>query len=146
MMAMKYSLIIDDKEEESIIITAHQKNELIVEIEKLIKQNDISLIGYDDNKLVPINLNEVYSFYTKNSKVYAMMKNENYLIRERIYQVLELSDERFIKINQGCLVNINKISRFEASIGGAIKVVLKNGFSDYIARRELQNVKRRLGL
>ena len=146
MMAMKYSLIIDDKEEESIIITAHQKNELRVEIEKLIKQNDISLIGYDDNKLVPINLNEVYSFYTKNSKVYAMMKNENYLIRERIYQVLELSDERFIKINQGCLVNINKISRFEASIGGAIKVVLKNGFSDYIARRELQNVKRRLGL
>ena len=68
------------------------------------------------------------------------------LIKERIYQVEELLDNSFIKINQGCIVNINKILKFDSSITGSIKVILKNGFSDYISRRELKNVKRRIGL
>ena len=42
--------------------------------------------------------------------------------------------------------NVGKILRFESTISGAIKVVLKNDFSDYISRRELKNVKRRMGL
>ena len=58
----------------------------------------------------------------------------------------ELLDNSFIKINQGCIVNINKILKFDSSITGSIKVILKNGFSDYISRRELKNVKRRIGL
>ena len=58
----------------------------------------------------------------------------------------ELLDNSFIKINQGCIVNINKILKFDSSITGSIKVILKNGFNDYISRRELKNVKRRIGL
>ena len=38
---MKYKLVIDDKKEESILIYAHQKTELICEIEELIKSYEI---------------------------------------------------------------------------------------------------------
>lgn len=143
---MKYKLIIDNEKEESIVITAHERNDLIVEIEKLIKNNELNLIGYQEDKMIPLVVNDIYSFYTKNGKIYATTKNENYFIKQRLYQLLEELNETFIKINQGCLINIKKIQRFESSIGGSIKVVLKNGFSDYVSRRELKNVKRRLGL
>lgn len=143
---MRYQLIIDKDKEESIIITAHEKTEKIVMIEKIINVNDQKLMAYDEDEILPINLNNVYAFYTNDSKVFVKMKDNDYLIKERIYQIEELLDDSFVKINQGCIVNINKILKFDSSITGSIKVVLKNGFSDYISRRELKNVKRRLGL
>lgn len=143
---MRYQLIIDKDKEESIIITAHKKTEKIVMIEKIINVNDQKLMAYDEDEILPINLNNVYAFYTNDSKVFVKMKDNDYLIKERIYQIEELLDDSFVKINQGCIVNINKILKFDSSITGSIKVVLKNGFSDYISRRELKNVKRRLGL
>ena len=143
---MRYQLIIDKDKEESIIITAHEKTEKIVMIEKIINVNDQKLMAYDEDEILPINLNNVYAFYTNDSKVFVKIKDNDYLIKERIYQIEELLDDSFVKINQGCIVNINKILKFDSSITGSIKVVLKNGFSDYISRRELKNVKRRLGL
>ena len=143
---MRYQLIIDKDKEESIIITAHEKTEKIVMIEKIINVNDQKIMAYDEDEILPINLNNVYAFYTNDSKVFVKMKDNDYLIKERIYQIEELLDDSFVKINQGCIVNINKILKFDSSITGSIKVVLKNGFSDYISRRELKNVKRRLGL
>ena len=143
---MKYKLIIDDKQEESIVITAHSKTDLIKEIEALIAKDSLKLYGYKDEQIVPLDKNEVYAFYTLDGKVYASVKDDILLIKERIYQLEESFSETFIKVNQGCLINIKKIAKFETNLGGSIKVVMKNGYSDYISRRELQNVKRRMGL
>ena len=96
--------------------------------------------------MYPLNLLDVYCFYTLDGKIIAKTKDEEYSVRERIYQLEKYTDGTFIKINQGCLVQIKKILRFEPTIGGSIKVVLKNNYSDYISRRELKNVKRSLGL
>lgn len=142
---MKYKLIINKEQEESIVITVREKTELIDEIENLINKNNLKLIGYDGEEIQPLKIEEVYAFYTNNGKVFASTKDKSYLVKERIYQLEGITD-KFIKINQGCLVNSNKILRFESKISGTIKVVLKNNFSDYVARRELKNVKRRLGI
>ena len=144
MIRLKYELIIDSMKEESIIITAKDKNDLIIEIEKLIKTNMIKIVGYKDDEIYPLELSEIYCFYTQDGKVYAQSKTDNYLVKERIYQLEQVTSELFVKINQGCLVNVKKILKFESNLGGFIKVVLKNNYSDYISRRELKNVKRRL--
>lgn len=141
---MKYELIIDEKEEESIVIRAHSRNEMIIQIENIIKGN--KLLGYGDGEIVPLSLSDVYVFYTSNGKVFASMGNEVYELKERIYNIESIVDDSFVKINQGCIVNVNRILKFDSSITGCIKIILKNGFSDYISRRELKNVKRRLGL
>ena len=143
---MKYKVIIDDTQEESIVITAHNKSDLILEIERLIEKDSLKLYGYKDEKIVPLEMNDVYAFYTLDGKVFASLKDEILLIKERIYQLEDLVKESFLKINQGCLINMKKIARFESNLGGSIKVVMKNGYSDYISRRELQNVKSRMGI
>lgn len=63
-----------------------------------------------------------------------------------MYQIEEMNLASFIKINQSCLANKKKIKKFESTIGGSLRVVFKNGYIDYIARRELKNVKERMGL
>ena len=146
LIAVKYKLIIDESKEENIIITAHKKTDLILEIEKLINSSLFKLNGYKEDEIYPLELTDIYCFYTADTKIIAKTKNDEYLVKERIYQLEENSKELFVKINQGCLINIKKIHCFESNIGGSIKVVMKNGFSDYISRRELKNVKRRLGL
>lgn len=143
---MKYQLIIDKTKEESIVITVHEKTDKIKQIEDIINSNKYQFLAYNQEEIVPININEVFAFFTNDSKVYVSLNDNELLIKERIYQVEELLDNSFIKINQGCIVNINKILKFDSSITGSIKVILKNGFSDYISRRELKNVKRRIGL
>lgn len=143
---MKYKLIIDEEREEEVIIYAHAKNELITSIENLINNSEIKLVGSDKNSIKPLKLNEVSVFYTKDNKVYANDSGKPYLVNLRMYKIEEMLNDSFIKINQGCIVNISKISRFDTSISGVVKVILKDGYTDFISRRELKNVKRRIGI
>ena len=143
---MKYTLILDETKEETITIIAHKKNELITEIEKLINKEKFILFGFIGDDIVPLDLSDVYAIYTSDNKVYAKTKSETLLLRERLYRIEENISDDFIKINQGCIINLKKVLKFESNLNASIKVVLKNGFSDYISRRELKNVKRRLGL
>ena len=53
--------------------------------------------------------------------------------------------KHFLKINQSCLVRVDAIERFSASIGGALSVHLKGGFKDYVSRRQMRSVKERMG-
>ena len=143
---MKYQLIIDEEKDESIVITVHEKTDLVLEIEKLINSNLVKIIGYKEDEIYLLEIKDIYCFYTSEGKVFAKTKNDEYIVKERIYQLEEMCIESFVKINQGCLVNISKILKFESNLGGFIKVVLKNNHFDYISRRELKNVKRRMGL
>ena len=54
--------------------------------------------------------------------------------------------DSFVKLNQSCLGNKHKVKCFKASIGGSLLVAFKDGYSDYISRRELKNFKIRMGL
>lgn len=143
---MKYKLIIDENVEESIVITAKEKHELVNKIEKIINMTEYNLIAYSEEEIIPIDIKCVYAFFTKDSKVYVSLKDKEYVIKERLYQIEGLLDDSFVKINQGCIVKISTILKFDSSLTGSLKVILKNGFQDYISRRELKNVKRRIGL
>ena len=74
------------------------------------------------------------------------MAGKEYLTKLRIKSVLEIVDDSFIKINQGCVVNVKYIHSFGVSFGGSLKILLKNGYCDYVSRRELVNIKRRFDL
>jgi len=114
-------------------------------IEKLVSDNT-ELIGYNGKTAVRINLCEVYCFVTERNKVYAVTEKEKLLMKLRLYQLEEIADENFVKINQSCIANIRMKGRFDASVSGTMRVVFKNGYTDYVSRRQMKTVKERLGL
>ena len=51
----------------------------------------------------------------------------------------------YLKINQSCIVNIKAIKQFDVSLGGSLMISLKNGYRDYVSRRQVKAVKERIG-
>lgn len=145
-MYMKLEIVIDKEREEKVLICAHKKTRLVEEIEQLVHDNAFELIGYQGKTAVKLNTNEVDCFITEDNKVFALIQNEKLQLKCRLYQLEANLSEGFVKINQSCIANMKRIDRFQASVGGALTVVFKNGYKDYVSRRNLKNVKERLGL
>ena len=143
---MKCYTYINEDEEEKVLIYAHDRTRLVEDIEALVLSSEVDLTGNYDSEIIKIDINDVVCFISENNKVFALIGDKKYQIKYRLYQIEELNLNLFIKINQSCLANKTKIKKFETTIGGALKVVFKNGYIDYIARRELKNVKKRMGL
>jgi DNA-binding LytR/AlgR family response regulator len=143
---MKCYTYIKENEEERVLIYAHDRTRLVEDIESLVLSSEIDLTGSYDSEIIKIDINDVVCFISDNNKVYALIGDKKYQIKYRLYQIEELNLNMFIKINQSCLANKTKIKKFETTIGGALKVVFKNDYIDFISRRELKNVKKRMGL
>lgn len=142
---MKYKIIIDQELSEDIIIFSRERTQLVENIDALIQNENCEIIGYHRDEVVKLAPSEIYCFVINDNKVYAMTEREQFQIKQRLYQLEELFSNNFIKINQSCLVNENQIRKFETTIGGALMVALKNGYKDYISRRQLKAVKERIG-
>ena len=143
---MKLRIVIDKNHDEQILIYAHEKTALICDIEQLVNNDSFDLTGYGETETIKLNLNEICCFITEENKVYALTEKGKYRLKSRLYQIEENLNDNFVKINQSCIANIKKIDKFKASVGGALTVIFKNGYEDYVSRRNLKNVKERLGL
>ena len=139
-------VILNDSEEESVVIYAKEENSLVKEIKQLVENYSSEVTLYNDEEIVKTNLTEVIAFTVIENKVFAITSFGKFNIKSRLYQLSEIAGESFIKINQSCLVNVKKIKRFKVSPFGGMYVVMENGFTDYISRRQLKFVKERLGL
>ena len=147
---MKFNLIIT-KEEESITLCVHKRTQLTDKIEELVNNDEltidgININGYLDKDIVPLKLEKISRFYAEDDKCYASVDNKTYQIRKRLYQIEEILPSYFIRINKSSIININFIKRFNTSWTANVFVELKDGVKDYISRRQLKNVKERLGI
>ncbi len=143
---MELEIVINENCKEKVLIYAREKSPLIDEIEELINNFSVDLIGFIKDEAVKLNANEIVCFFTEDNKVYALTENRKFKLKCRLYSLEEQLGDNFIKINQSCLANIRKISHFKASLGGALEIVFEGGYSDYVSRRNLKSVKERLGL
>lgn len=143
---MKCRIIIDPHREEEVIVYAHEKTAFVQDIARLVADEDFSLIGYRDKEAVPLTPSEVVCFTVEDGKVYAVTDRERLWIKRRLYQLEAHLPEPFVKLNQSCIANVRRIARFDASLGGALTVIFRNGQRDYVSRRQLKHVKERLGL
>ena len=143
---MKVKTIIDKNKDEEIIIYAHERSSMIDEIESLVNSYSTQFIVYTDRVIRPLTLSEIYSFNVIDNKVYARLEKEVFLLKMRLYVIEDLIDNTFVKINQSCIVNIKKIKKFDSTFTGTLGVELKNGYKDYVSRRQMKVVKERIGI
>ena len=144
---MKYTLVIDREREEEVVVYAHERNLLTDSIEQLIAENALELVGYDDRDMERLELADVTCFLVEDGRVHALLQDGRRLnMRCRLYQLEESLPSTFVKIHQSCLANLRQVRRFDASLSGALKVIFKNGYIDYVSRRQIKVVKERLGV
>ena len=143
---MKCKTVVDKIREEEVVIYVRQSSQLSADIENYVRARSEELFGFDDKNAVKLNRSEIFCFTVENDRVYAYTEKERFLIKRRLYEVEETLDGGFVKINQSCIVNVEKILRFDASFSGTLSVTLKNGYKDYVSRRQIKKVKERIGI
>ena len=146
---MKYTLFIDEGHDEEVIVYAHSKNELIERLEALINGQNLNtppIIGYVGDDIVEVKPKDVSCFFIEDKRLYASTEKGKVLIKRRLYEIEKELGEDFIKINQSSIANIKHVERFSVSFGAALTVHFKNGYRDFVSRRQVKAVKERLGL
>ena len=142
---MKHTTVIDPHREEEVVIYAGKRTREIEELERYLDRMSTELVGYgEDGQILPLRPAEVHCFIVEDGRVYALTEKEKLTVRLPLYAIEEMLTEDFVRINQSCLGSIRKITRFDASIGGALMVTFGNGHRDYVSRRQLKNVKERM--
>ena len=143
---MKVTTIIDPLREEEVVIHAHERTEVIGQIEAFVADADTELVAYTDCKeIVRLYAQDVHCFLIEDGRIYALTDREKLRVKQRLYVLEQMLDHSFLKLNQSCIGNVSKIDRFGASIGGTLTVHFKNGHRDYVSRRQLKAVKERIG-
>lgn len=144
---MKCNVYIKTNHEEEVNIYCNERTSLVDEIVRIAKSDDKEIIAIKENKdKFIVNPIDITCFLTYDNKTYVIINNQKYQVKNRLYQYEEMFHDSFVKLNQSCLGNKKKVKCFKASIGGSLLVVFKDGYSDYISRRELKNFKARMGL
>lgn len=134
-------------EKEEVVVYGKEKTDLAIAIEKLCFEHGAKLIGYyDNNRFKEITVDDVDCFITLGKNVVAICNNETLKVKYKLYELYEQYNSHLVYINQGCLANVSKIKQFDSSIGAALLVYFKSGYKDYVSRRQIKNVKERLGL
>ena len=143
---MKLTLILDPDRDEEVVIYAHQRTETVDKIEQLLSSKTAQLMGFCGDEVVVLDYVKVCYFTVENDHVYACVGDRRYRVRHRLYQLEQMAPPEYVKIHQSCLANTRQIARFEVAFSGALRVVFKNGDTDYVSRRQLKSVKERFGL
>ena len=143
---MKCRIVIDPTRDEEVVIYARERCERIDEIERFVTGAAAPLYGQEGGELVRLDTDTISRFVIEDGHLMAVCGDKRYRMRERLFEIEEAMPEGFVKINQSCIARMKSMVRFEATVGGSLKVVFKNGEWDYVSRRQLKAVKERLGL
>ncbi len=143
---MKCEIIIDPKCEEKVVIYAKTSSALTEEIKRIAEENTGELFGYMSGEIIRLDLGDISCIAVMDNRVHALCGKDWYLLKERLYVLEEKLPENFVRINQSCLANIRQMKKFDASISGTLKITFKNGYVDYVSRRQLKLIKQRIGI
>ncbi len=143
---MNFQLIIDKENEEVITARVKKVNELTEKIETLVKEyvGENKIVAFSEDETVILEIKNIECVTVIDNKVWAITENGKYLIKNRLYEVEKLLPSSFIKINKSSVANISKIKKFISTYSGSVNVEFKSGYTDYVSRRCLPQVKRRL--
>ena len=143
------TIIISGDEEERAELFVHSLTDDIKNLERLIskEKGEMPLIGFKGDEKIILSEKDVYCFISESGRIWALTDKYGRLaIKQRIYQLEEILSSDFIKINQSAIANIVYVELFSASVGGSLTVRFKNGYTDYVSRRNIGKIKERFGL
>ncbi|MDR2514248.1 MAG: LytTR family transcriptional regulator [Christensenellaceae bacterium] len=146
---MKIELLLDEGcQELSVTVRAKEMNEEVrALLQRISPQGPGLLLGFEDGAATPLEPSEVLRAYASGQKVFLVARNREFLARMRLYELEErLSPFGFIRISNSELVNLKWVRDFDVSLGGTIRVRLKDGSAAYVSRRYVAKIKKTLGM
>ena len=86
-------------------------------------------------------------FYTEDKGVLAQTEEGCFPVRLRLYELEERLDRRrFVRISNGEIVNLDRVTALDLSMAGTIRMTLTGGVYAYVSRRYVKKIRQTLQL
>ncbi len=145
---MKISIVeISQDLEEEIVIRCHKADEEIDDIINKLKKENLILLGYQNDHIHRIKLNDIYYFEAVEGKVFIYCRDNVFEVKQKLYELEELcKGKNCFRASKSTILNITKISSVYPTISGRFEAVLDNGERAVISRQYVPVLKNMLGL
>lgn len=148
---MKVEIRIDPQYTEPTVqvLTDRMTDEVNEIVRRLSEEGGGALLtGQRDDALEILKPEQIVRIYSSDGKVYAVTKNGEYVMRQRIY---ELEDRLstgggFVRISNSEIINLSHVKKFDLSLAGTICVSMSDGSITYVSRRYVPKIKQKLGI
>lgn len=144
---MKVEVVIQkDLVENYAVIYAAELTQEVENAASFLSAQDNAITALCDERRIILRPQEIFMARVEEEALFLYTQNKKYLCKKRLYEITETLGGGFIQISKGTVINIKQAFYVEPSLGGLMKVKLKNGLSDYISRKYLPDFKKYLGL
>ncbi|MGB2575324.1 LytTR family DNA-binding domain-containing protein [Leuconostoc citreum] len=134
-------------EEDDMLLTI---KEMTPEYSRLISQlqnSSFKLIGMKDNKKYHLEYEDIVEIHSVDKKIYALKENlDNFLLSETLKDLYAKLPNNFLRISNSEIVNADRISSFEFTFGGRLKIFFKSDDFTYSSRGYLPKIKEYFGI
>ncbi len=132
-----------------ITIQTNQKTELIENIiyaiERCVEDEVPKVTAYSGETMVLLNQRDISRIYTQNRKLVICTGDGTYESKLTLKDLEDVLDENiFVRISRFEIVNLRKISAFDLSIAGTIKVFFEDKSETWVARRYVKTIQQKL--
>ncbi len=126
-------------------------NEMTQEISELVKRltdyNDQVLVGYKNEEVIILQLEDIYRIYAQDQKVLVQTHKEVAVIKFRLYEIEErLTGTQLIRISNSEIVNFKKVKSLDLSMSGTITIKFDTGEKSFVSRRYVDKIKNYIGI
>ncbi len=133
--------------EEEIIVRCASLDEKLLQLIYALKAERAEVIGYKEDKIVKLELKNIYYFESVDNKVFAYLGKEVYEIHKKLYELeQEFENTDFMRISKAVIVNLAKIVYIRPDLNGRFEAKLKNGEKVIISRQYVVQLKKKLGI
>lgn len=130
-----------------IIITSEMTTEITDLVKKLTEYNTHALIGYKNDEIIILHVEDIYRIYSQGQKVLVQTDKELANLKLRLYEVEErLIGTQLIRISNSEIVNFRKVKSLDLSISGTITLKFDSGEKSFVSRRYVEKIKNYLGI
>jgi len=134
--------------EPKVVILTCEITEEINDLARMLSQSEPKLIaGFREDTVTVLDEQGILRIYAAGGKVYAVTPDGEFTLRLRLYEAEErLRQQRFVRISNSEIINLNKAKNFDLSFTGTICVMLSDGSKTYVSRRYVNKIKEVLGI
>ena len=102
-------------------------------------------VAVGDGTVSTIPVAEILSVSVTGKQVQIVTANACYFVRRSLQSLeSELDDRDFVRISRYELVNLNKVKKYDFTLGGMLRLELEGGMETWASRRCIPAIRRRL--
>ena len=136
-------------QEPEVIIRAAQQTDLtdriISTVERCLGNQYPPIAAYQRDTLFFVAQSDIIRVYTENRKLILCTTNGRYELRQPLKDLKErLDPDHFVRISRFEIMNLRKVSGFDFSSTGTIRILFQDGSETWVARRHIHAIQQTL--